>query len=71
MALSKGAIIDTPGIREYGLAFDPDDILAGFIELAPFCTLLPFSRLQTYRIHAQLCDVAGGDRRASASKAGG
>ncbi len=34
--LSQGAVIDTPGIREYGLwHLDKDDILAGFIELAP------------------------------------
>lgn len=34
--LSQGAIIDTPGIREYGLwHLDKDDVLAGFIELEP------------------------------------
>lgn len=34
--LSQGAIIDTPGIREYGLwHLSKDDILAGFVELAP------------------------------------
>lgn len=44
MALSKGAIIDTPGIREYGLwHLTPDDILQGFIELAP---LAPYCRFR-------------------------
>lgn len=34
--LTQGAIIDTPGIREYGLwHLSPNDILSGFIELAP------------------------------------
>lgn len=34
--LSKGALIDTPGIREYGLwHLSPQNILQGFIEFAP------------------------------------
>ncbi len=34
--LAQGAIIDTPGIREYGLwHLTAEDILAGFIELSP------------------------------------
>lgn len=42
--LSKGAIIDTPGIREYGLwHLTPDDILQGFVELAP---LAPYCRFR-------------------------
>lgn len=41
--LSKGAIIDTPGIREYGLwHLSKDEILAGFIELAPLSSLCRF-----------------------------
>lgn len=44
MHLSKGAIIDTPGIREYGLwHLTPDDILQGFVELAP---LAPYCRFR-------------------------
>lgn len=35
--LTQGAIIDTPGIREYGLwHLTANDILAGFVELSPF-----------------------------------
>ena len=42
--LSQGAVIDTPGIREYGLwHLTPDDILQGFIELAP---LAPYCRFR-------------------------
>ncbi|CAM4055314.1 ribosome small subunit-dependent GTPase A [Psychrobacter arenosus] len=34
--LSQGGIVDTPGIREYGIwHLTPDDIISGFIELAP------------------------------------
>ncbi|WP_230656560.1 ribosome small subunit-dependent GTPase A [Psychrobacter sp. I-STPA10] len=34
--LNQGGIVDTPGIREYGIwHLTPDDILAGFVELAP------------------------------------
>ncbi|WP_019672777.1 ribosome small subunit-dependent GTPase A [Psychrobacter lutiphocae] len=34
--LTQGGIVDTPGIREYGIwHLTPDDILSGFIELAP------------------------------------
>ena len=34
--LTQGGIVDTPGIREYGIwHLEPDDILAGFVELAP------------------------------------
>ena len=41
--LSQGAIIDTPGIREYGLwHLTKDQILAGFIELAPLSGLCRF-----------------------------
>ncbi|MFW2176528.1 MULTISPECIES: ribosome small subunit-dependent GTPase A [unclassified Moraxella] len=41
--LAKGAIIDTPGIREYGLwHLDKADILAGFIELEPLASQCRF-----------------------------
>lgn len=41
--LSQGAIIDTPGIREYGLwHLSKDEILAGFVELAPLAGLCRF-----------------------------
>lgn len=41
--LSQGAVIDTPGIREYGLwHLDKDAILAGFVELAPLAGLCRF-----------------------------
>lgn len=41
--LSLGAVIDTPGIREYGLwHLDKDDILAGFIELEPLASACRF-----------------------------
>lgn len=41
--LSQGAIIDTPGIREYGLwHLNKDEILAGFIELSPLSGLCRF-----------------------------
>ncbi len=34
--LTHGGIVDTPGIREYGIwHLTPDDIISGFIELAP------------------------------------
>lgn len=34
--LTQGGIIDTPGIREYGIwHLTPDDIIAGFVELYP------------------------------------
>lgn len=34
--LTQGGIVDTPGIREYGIwHLSSDDIIAGFIELAP------------------------------------
>lgn len=34
--LSQGGIVDTPGIREYGIwHLTPDDIIAGFVELYP------------------------------------
>ncbi|WP_201565414.1 ribosome small subunit-dependent GTPase A [Psychrobacter sp. CMS30] len=34
--LSQGGIVDTPGIREYGIwHLTPDDIISGFVELAP------------------------------------
>lgn len=34
--LTQGGIVDTPGIREYGIwHLSPDDIIAGFVELAP------------------------------------
>ena len=34
--LTKGGIVDTPGIREYGIwHLTPNDIISGFIELAP------------------------------------
>lgn len=34
--LTEGGIVDTPGIREYGIwHLTPDDIISGFVELAP------------------------------------
>ncbi|WP_201532912.1 ribosome small subunit-dependent GTPase A [Psychrobacter ciconiae] len=34
--LTQGGIVDTPGIREYGIwHLTPEDIISGFIELAP------------------------------------
>lgn len=34
--LTQGGIVDTPGIREYGIwHLTPDDIIAGFVELEP------------------------------------
>lgn len=34
--LTQGGIVDTPGIREYGIwHLTPDDIIAGFVELYP------------------------------------
>lgn len=34
--LDQGGIVDTPGIREYGIwHLTPDDVISGFIELAP------------------------------------
>ena len=34
--LSQGGIVDTPGIREYGIwHLTPDDVISGFVELAP------------------------------------
>lgn len=34
--LTEGGIVDTPGIREYGIwHLSPEDIISGFIELAP------------------------------------
>lgn len=34
--LTAGGIVDTPGIREYGIwHLTPDDVISGFIELAP------------------------------------
>ena len=42
-ALANGAVIDTPGIREYGLwHLTKEDILAGFIELAPLASQCRF-----------------------------
>lgn len=41
--LSKGAVIDTPGIREYGLwHISADEILQGFSELAPLASQCRF-----------------------------
>ena len=41
--LSAGGIVDTPGIREYGIwHLTPEDILAGFIELAPLAGFCKF-----------------------------
>lgn len=41
--LTQGGIIDTPGIREYGIwHLSPDDILAAFSELAPLASLCRF-----------------------------
>ena len=34
--LTQGGIVDTPGIREYGIwHLTPDDVISGFVELAP------------------------------------
>ncbi len=36
VVLTHGGIVDTPGIREYGIwHLSPEDIISGFIELAP------------------------------------
>ncbi len=36
--LTQGGIVDTPGIREYGIwHLTPDDIISGFIELSGNC----------------------------------
>ncbi|WP_296402263.1 ribosome small subunit-dependent GTPase A [Psychrobacter sp.] len=41
--LSQGGIVDTPGIREYGIwHLTPDDIIAGFIELYPLAANCQF-----------------------------
>ncbi|ELA08498.1 ribosome small subunit-dependent GTPase A [Moraxella macacae 0408225] len=41
--LSQGAVIDTPGIREYGLwHLQKEEVLAGFIELAPLANFCRF-----------------------------
>lgn len=41
--LSQGGIVDTPGIREYGIwHLTPDDIISGFIELAPLSAQCKF-----------------------------
>lgn len=41
--LAQGAIIDTPGIREYGLwHLSAEEVLAGFIELAPLASSCRF-----------------------------
>lgn len=46
-ALSDGAVIDTPGIREYGLwHLSKDAILAGFIELEPLASQCRFRDCQ-------------------------
>ena len=37
--LTQGGIVDTPGIREYGIwHLTPDDIISGFVELAPLAS---------------------------------
>lgn len=54
--LSQGAIIDTPGIREYGLwHLSKEQILAGFIELAP---LAEFCRFRDCKHTANTPDCA-------------
>lgn len=41
--LSAGGIVDTPGIREYGIwHLTPEDIISGFIELAPLAGYCQF-----------------------------
>lgn len=41
--LAQGGIVDTPGIREYGIwHLTPDDIISGFIELAPLAAYCQF-----------------------------
>ena len=41
--LACGGIVDTPGIREYGIwHLTPDDILSGFVELAPLAGMCKF-----------------------------
>lgn len=43
VTLEKGGIVDTPGIREYGIwHLSPDDIIAGFSELAPLASQCKF-----------------------------
>ena len=45
--LQQGAVIDTPGIREYGLwHLTKADVLAGFIELAPLASQCRFRDCQ-------------------------
>ncbi|PIE47026.1 MAG: ribosome small subunit-dependent GTPase A [Gammaproteobacteria bacterium] len=45
--LKYGGIVDTPGIREYGLwHLSPNDIIKGFIELAPLANLCKFRDCQ-------------------------
>lgn len=41
--LSQGGIVDTPGIREYGIwHLTPDDIISGFVELSPLAGYCQF-----------------------------
>lgn len=41
--LTQGGIVDTPGIREFGIwHLTPDDIISGFIELAPLSSECKF-----------------------------
>ncbi len=41
--LSAGGIVDTPGIREYGIwHLTPEDIISGFVELAPLAGYCQF-----------------------------
>lgn len=67
--LSKGSIIDTPGIREYGLwHLDKDDILAGFVELEPLaseCRFRDCKHTQTTPNCAMWQAVANGQVSAS------
>lgn len=41
--LTQGGIVDTPGIREYGIwHLTPEDVISGFIELAPLAGYCQF-----------------------------
>ncbi|MDO5767972.1 MAG: ribosome small subunit-dependent GTPase A [Psychrobacter sp.] len=41
--LSQGGVVDTPGIREYGIwHLTPDDVISGFVELAPLAAFCQF-----------------------------
>ena len=41
--LTKGGVVDTPGIREYGIwHLSPEDIIAGFVELEPLAGYCKF-----------------------------